>query len=65
MNGNEVDNVIIDGKIVLKDNKFTNIEENSILKEANNRARVIFEEGTEDWVKADSKMVSYHKNGFI
>ncbi len=65
MNGNEVDNVIIDGKIVLKDNKFTNIEENSILKEANNRAKVIFEEGTEDWVKADSKMVSYRKNGFI
>jgi 5-methylthioadenosine/S-adenosylhomocysteine deaminase len=65
INGNEVDNVIINGKLVLKDNQFTNIDEHSIIKEVNKRGQEIFEKGTEDWLKAESKMVSYNKKGFI
>ncbi|MFX0084678.1 MAG: amidohydrolase family protein [Candidatus Hodarchaeota archaeon] len=63
--GNEVDNVIINGTIVLKDNQFTNINEESIIKEANERGKQIFEKGTNDWLEAGSKMVSYSREGFI
>ena len=54
---------IEDGKITY--GKFLNIDENLIIKEANLRAQRIFEDAAEDWLKAGSKMVYYHKQGFI
>jgi 5-methylthioadenosine/S-adenosylhomocysteine deaminase len=63
--GNEVDNVIISGKPIIIDGKFLDIDEDSIINEANKRAQELFEDITEDWIKTGSKMVSYHKQGFI
>jgi len=63
--GKEVDNVIIHGEIILDDSHFPNIDEGAIIKEANKRARTLFEEAYDEWVKAGSKMVSYHQNGFL
>ena len=63
--GNEIDNVIIAGKLIIQDSKFTQIDEDLIIKEANKSAQSLFEEASNDWEKSDSKMVSYHKQGFI
>jgi 5-methylthioadenosine/S-adenosylhomocysteine deaminase len=63
--GNEVDNVIIAGKPIIIDGKFLHVDEDSIINDANKRAQDLFEDITEDWLKIDSKMVSYHKKGFI
>ncbi len=63
--GNEVDNVIINGNQIISNNQFSNIDELSIIKEANKRAKIIFENAAEDWIEAGSKMVSYHQNGFL
>ncbi|MFX1507998.1 MAG: amidohydrolase family protein [Promethearchaeota archaeon] len=63
--GKEVDNVIINGEIILNDNQFSNIDEDAIIEKANKRARTVFAEASEGWVKAGSKMVSYHKDGFL
>ncbi len=63
--GNEINNVIIGGKPIILDNKFVNIDEGKILSEANERSREIFHEASDDWEKSASKMVEYHKLGFI
>ncbi|UCG03481.1 MAG: amidohydrolase family protein [Candidatus Heimdallarchaeota archaeon] len=63
--GKEVDNVIISGNLILADDQFLNIDEYAIINEANKRAKEIFREASEEWIKAGSKMVSYHKDGFL
>ncbi len=63
--GNEVDNVIINGNLIISNTQFSNIDEFSIIKEANKRAKIIFENAAEDWIEAGSKMVSYHQDGFL
>lgn len=63
--GNEIDNVIINGKPIILNNKFAEINENSIINEVNNRAQEIFKNASEDWKKSNSKMVEYQKSGFI
>lgn len=63
--GNEVDHVIINGRLIMEENKFVKIDEQAIIKEANTRAGRIFEEATEDWKKAGSKLVKYAKEGFL
>jgi 5-methylthioadenosine/S-adenosylhomocysteine deaminase len=63
--GNEIDNVIINGKPIILDDKVLNIDEEEMIKKANERAQILFEKVTEDWIKADSKMVEYHNKGFI
>ncbi|MFX1283074.1 MAG: amidohydrolase family protein [Promethearchaeota archaeon] len=63
--GNEVDNVIVNGEIIMTDKQMVDIEEISIIKEANKRAKRVFEEASEDWIEAGSKMVLYHQNGFL
>ncbi|MFX0051233.1 MAG: amidohydrolase family protein [Candidatus Hermodarchaeota archaeon] len=64
-NGNEVDNVIINGQLIMKDSQFLNIDEDSIISEANKRAPEIYESATEEWMKANSKMVDYYQNGYL
>ena len=63
--GNEVDNVIINGNLIVTNNQLTNIDEVSLISEANKRAKIIFEEASENWLEAGSKMVSYQRNGFL
>ncbi|MFX1515875.1 MAG: amidohydrolase family protein [Promethearchaeota archaeon] len=63
--GKEVDNVIVNGEIILNDNQFTNIDESTIIEEANKRAMTVFMEASDEWMKAGSKMVSYHQNGYL
>ncbi|MHA2225327.1 MAG: amidohydrolase family protein [Candidatus Hodarchaeales archaeon] len=63
--GKEVDNVIINGKMIISNGNFINVDEQSIITEANIRTQKIFEQATDDWVKAGSQMVSYRNNGFI
>jgi 5-methylthioadenosine/S-adenosylhomocysteine deaminase len=63
--GNEIDNVIIEGKPIILNKEFVEIDESSILHEANNRAQQIFENAKEDWKNTGSKMVEYFNSGFI
>ena len=63
--GNEIDNVIIEGKPIILNKEFVDIEETSIINEANNRAQEICENASEDWENSNSKMGDYHKSGFI
>lgn len=63
--GNEVDNVIINGRVIMADSQMANIDESSVIIEANKRAKSIFEEASEEWFRAGSKMVSYYQNGFL
>ncbi|MFX0184443.1 MAG: amidohydrolase family protein [Candidatus Hodarchaeota archaeon] len=63
--GNEVDNVIINGQLIMKDNKFLNIDRTSIISEANKRAQEIYDSAAEDWIRANSQMVSYSQNGYL
>ena len=63
--GNEVDNVIINGNLIMEENHFSNIDEFSIINEATKRAKIIFENAAEDWIQAGSRMVSYHRDGFF
>ncbi|MBD3253624.1 MAG: amidohydrolase family protein [Candidatus Lokiarchaeota archaeon] len=63
--GTEVDNVIINGKIVMKDRKILNFDENNFIEKASSRAEFLFEQLTDDWIKINSKMVDYHRKGFI
>ncbi len=63
--GNEVDTVIINGKIILLNGKFQEIEEEKIINQANKRAQELFPEVSELWRKSGSRMVKYHEQGYI
>ncbi len=63
--GLEVDNVIIDGRLIFSDNCFQEINEEKLISEANNRAIEIFQNASEDWKKADSKMVKDVEKGLL
>ena len=63
--GTEVDNVIINGSLVIYNSKFTQIDEKAIIKKANSRAQKIFEEAEEEWKRAGSKFVEYVEKGWM
>lgn len=63
--GREVDNVIINGAIVLENNNFVGVETDTLIKKANKRARALFNRGVEDWEKADSHLVKKVKEGWL
>lgn len=63
--GAEVDNVIINGSLVMHNSKFTEIDEKAIIKEANKRAEAIVERAEEDWKRAGSTFVEYVKKGLM
>lgn len=63
--GAEVDNVIINGTLVMQDNTFTNIDEQAIIKEANQKTQKIVEKAEEDWRRAGSTFVTYVENGWM
>lgn len=57
--------VLVDGRPVLLDGEFTALDERTILEEANERARALFERASEDWREADSKLVSDVEAGWL
>ena len=63
--GMEVDDVIINGRKVLRNGEFVEIDEVKIKKEAKKRAERILENSEEEWRSADSKMVEYHKKDLL
>jgi len=63
--GTEVDNVIINGTLVMHNSTFTKIDEKTIMKEANAKAAKIFERAEEDWKRAGSKFVEYIEKGWM
>ncbi len=63
--GLEVNDVIINGKKVVRNKRFVNIDENRIEEKANSRAREILKKAEEDWKEADSAMVGYSRDGLL
>jgi 5-methylthioadenosine/S-adenosylhomocysteine deaminase len=63
--GNEVDNVIVNGQLIIAENEFTNIDERSIIQEASKRSERICESVGDDWLKTGSRMVKYHDEGWL
>ncbi len=63
--GTEISNVIINGKLILHDNQFVNINEEEIIEESNARAEKLYERATEDWKNAGSKMVKDVEMGLL
>jgi len=64
-NGSEVDNVIINGEFIIRDNEFAFIDVEDLLSDVTERAQRIFENASEDWFAADSRMVKYYREGFL
>ncbi|MFX1300517.1 MAG: amidohydrolase family protein, partial [Promethearchaeota archaeon] len=63
--GSEVDNVIINGEMVVENAQLINVDELSIIQEANTRAQDVYNKASKDWTEAGSKMVSYYQKGFL
>lgn len=63
--GNEIVDVIINGEIILTNKQFLHVDCESVINEANSRAKELFLKASKDWLKANSKMVTYHKRGFL
>ncbi|MFX0177628.1 MAG: amidohydrolase family protein [Candidatus Hodarchaeota archaeon] len=63
--GTEVDNVIINGKLIFHQQKFIGIDEKKIISEANKRAKIIYENAASDWKSAGSKMVKDVEQGLL
>jgi 5-methylthioadenosine/S-adenosylhomocysteine deaminase len=63
--GTEVDNVIINGKLIIHQGKFTIINEQEIIDKSNERAEEIFLNASEDWKNAGSQMVKAVEKGLL
>jgi len=63
--GAEVDNVIVNGRMVMDDGAFPHIDEASLMDEANSRAERIFADAEEDWRNADSMLVRHVDEGWL
>lgn len=63
--GSEVDNVFIEGKSIIKGGDFVDIDEKSIIKEAQKRASSIFQEAADDWEQAECHLVDVAREGLI
>jgi 5-methylthioadenosine/S-adenosylhomocysteine deaminase len=63
--GEEVDTVIINGKIVIRNKEFLEIPEKMLLKEAQDKGEELFSKGEADWRSANSYLVKMHDKGFL
>lgn len=63
--GTEVDNVIINGKKVLRDGEFVEIKEDDVKEEARKRAKDLLVRSEYDRRSADSKMVEYQQKDLL
>lgn len=64
-NGSEVNNVIINGEFVIKDNEFSSLDIDKIIDNVSEKARQIFDNATEEWINAGSQMVKYYEKGLL
>ena len=64
-NGSEVSNVFINGKQILSDGQFLDVDVEKLKEEALDRANIIFQQASEEWRIAGSKLVSMVENGFL
>ena len=62
-NGSEVTNVIVDGKIIIENRLVKTIDEAKILQKAQRAAEELAEKATDDFIKADSGLVSMMRDG--
>ncbi|MFW6041033.1 MAG: amidohydrolase family protein [Thermoplasmatota archaeon] len=63
--GLEVDNVIINGELILQNNDFVNIDERNVLQESEKRANEIYTKAIDDWEESNSHLVQMKKKGII
>ncbi len=63
--GLEVNNVIINGKLILSEGQFQDVDEKKLIAKANNRAREIYLDASDDWKVANSRMVKDVEKGLL
>ena len=63
--GSEVDNVIVNGRLVMDDGVFPYADEAALMDEANERASRIFSEAELDWRQAGSMLVKHVDDGWL
>ncbi|MFX1512871.1 MAG: amidohydrolase family protein [Promethearchaeota archaeon] len=63
--GNEVDNVIIDGKLIIFEGRFVDIDQKNLLDRAQKSANEIFKRAKDDWINANSQFIKYIKEGWL
>jgi hypothetical protein len=57
--------VIINGKIILSNGKFLGIDKRQLITEANKRSLEIYQNASDDWKTAGSKMVKDVEAGYL
>ncbi len=63
--GFEVNDVIINGKKIIINGSFIEIDENKIKDKLDKRAKDLLKRSEDDWISADSSMVKYQRDGHI
>ncbi len=60
-----VDTVVVDGKVLLRDGEFVDVDEQAVIAAAQDRAERVFEEGADDWRAARSTLVDRADEGWL
>jgi 5-methylthioadenosine/S-adenosylhomocysteine deaminase len=63
--GDEVETVIIDGKVVMEDRKVLTMDEERVITEAQEAAEEIAEAAAEDYMRADSLLAKMMRKGLL
>jgi 5-methylthioadenosine/S-adenosylhomocysteine deaminase len=63
--GDEVETVIIDGKIVMENREILTMDETKVIAEAQKAAEEVCDAATEDYMKADSHLARMVKRGLL
>jgi 5-methylthioadenosine/S-adenosylhomocysteine deaminase len=63
--GDEVETVIIDGKVVMENREILTMDETKVIEEAQKAAEEVCDAATEDYMKADSQLVRMARRGLL
>jgi 5-methylthioadenosine/S-adenosylhomocysteine deaminase len=63
--GNEVETVMIDGKIIMENRQLLTVDEKQAIKEAQEAAKTISQRAREDVLSSDSDIVQMMKEGYL
>ena len=63
--GDEVETVIIDGKVVMENRKVLTMDEAKVIEEAQKAAEEVCNAATEDYMKADSLLARMARKGLL
>ncbi len=63
--GFEVDNVIIEGKFIIRDGNFVQVDERKVVEEVQDRAVTLFKDATDDWEDSESHLVNVFRKGLL